>query len=140
VAEQAPSVDLGAECPGQAANRREFAGFILEVADSDVSVIATRNGITGLETGETTEIRLAAPAAVVDLGIAHFGEPPTAVAYAGERQVAEATADERPRHIENLRLIGRRIDRVLLTSPGATALLNYVRSQPEPRRQRAKRG
>jgi hypothetical protein len=39
------------------------------------------------------------------VGVAHFGTPPTLVAYAADKQVAEATADERPRQIENLRLV-----------------------------------
>jgi hypothetical protein len=140
VLEQTPWIDLGAECPGHGSNRREFHGFVIEVPARDASEIVTRHGITGLETGETTEILLAAPAGVVDIGVAHFGSPPAAAAYAGDKQVAEAVADERPRHIENLRLVGKKIDRVTLTSPDAAAILNYIRSQPEgPRRTSKKR-
>jgi hypothetical protein len=140
VAEQAPWIDLGTECPGQGSSRREFAGLVIEVPGEKTSEIVTRHGITGLETGRTTEIRLAAPAAVVDLGVAHFGEPPTAVAYAGDDRAAEVIADDRPRHIENLRLVGKKIDRVTITSPDGEAVLNYVRSQPQRRRRTSKRG
>jgi hypothetical protein len=140
VAEQAPWIDLGAECPGEGPSRREFRGFVIEVAGRNAGRIVTRHGITGLETGETTDIRLAAPAGVVDVGVAHFGNPPTVAAYAGDKQVAEAAADERTRHIENLRPVGKKIDRVTLTSPDAEAILNYIRSQPEaPRRKSTRR-
>ncbi len=140
VAEQAPWIDYGAECTGEGARRREFRGFVIEVTGREASHIVTRHGITGLETEQTTEIRLAAPAGVVDVGVAHFGSAPTVAAYAGDKQVAEAAADERPRHIENLRLVGGKIDRVTLTAPDAEAILNYVRAQPEPTRRRSKRG
>jgi hypothetical protein len=137
VAEQTPWIDLGAECPGERPSVLYFAGFVIEVAGRDTTQIVVRHGITGLQTGETTEIRLSAPAAVVDVGVAHFGEPPSGVGYAGDKQVAEATADERPRHIENLRLVGKKIDRVTLRSADNDAVLNYVRAQPEVRKKRS---
>jgi Lysyl oxidase len=137
VAEQTPWIDLGAECPGERPSVLDVAGFVIEVAGRETTQIVVRHGITGLETGETTEIRLSAPAAVVDVGVAHFGEPPTVVGYAGDKQVAEATADERPRHIENLRLVGKKIDRVTLRSADSDAVLNYVRAQPEVRKKKS---
>ena len=42
---------------------------VIEVAGRETTQIVVRHGITGLETGETTEIRLSAPAAVVDVGV-----------------------------------------------------------------------
>ena len=137
VAEQAPWVDLGCECPGERPSVLDLAGFVIEVAGRKSTQIVTRHGITGLETGDATEIRLGAPAAVVDVGVAHFGRPPTVVGYAGDKQAAEATADERPRHLENLRLVGKKIDRVTLTSPDGDAVLNYVRAQPELRKKKS---
>jgi hypothetical protein len=139
VAEQTPWIDLGSECPGEGPARREFPGFVIDVGGREESRIVTRHGITGLETADTTEIHLAAAAAVVDLGVAHFGQPPSVVAYSGDRQVADATADERPRHIENLRLVGKNIDRVTLTAPDAETILNYIRSQPAAKASKSKK-
>jgi Lysyl oxidase len=139
VAAQTPWIDLGSECAGEAPARREFPGFVIDVGGREESRIVTRHGITGLETAHTTEIHLAAAAAVVDLGVAHFGKPPTVVAYAGDKQVADATADERPRHIENLRLVGKNIDRVTLTAPDAETILNYIRSQPAAKASKSKK-
>jgi hypothetical protein len=143
VAEQAPAVSFDSECGGDGPNPRTLGGFIFETAEREATTIVARHGITGLETGRRTDIRLAKPAAVVDVGVAHFGEPPSVVAYSGEKSVAEATADERPRQIENLRLVGKEIDRVTLASPDGEALINYVRAQPDtgrkPARRRSKR-
>ena len=139
VAQQTPWIDLGSECPGERPSTFALAGFVIQVVGREVSQIVSRNGITGLEAGEQCEIRMTVPAAVVDVGVAHFGQPATVVAYSGDEQVAEATADERPRHIENLRLVGKKIDRVTLTSPDGDAILNYVRSQPETRQRASRR-
>lgn len=129
-AAKAPSVDFGEESPGTESNLRELGPYTLEVRDSRVSEILERHRVRGLGTGHETEIRLAEAAEVVDIGIAHFGDPPTLTAYAGEERVAEATADPRQRQIENIRLAGAGIDRVVIASPDSSAILNYLRSQP----------
>lgn len=134
VAEKAPSVDLGAECVGNGPNPRELGAFTVQVQDSKTTEIVERQGITGLAIGRETEIRLAKPTAIVDVGVAHFGEPPTVVAHEGDKAAAEVTADVRQRQIENVRLIGSKIDRITIVSPDGEAVLNYVRSQPKVRR------
>jgi hypothetical protein len=143
VAEQAPAVSFDSECPSDGPNPLTRGDFVFETEARDGAAIVTRYGITGLDTGRQTEIRLARPAAVVDVGVAHFGEPPSLAAYARDKTVAESTADERPRQIENLRLLGNAIDRVTVSSPDGTAVINYVRAQPEtparPARRRSRR-
>jgi hypothetical protein len=128
-----PWLDLSAECPGSGPSRRESGGFVIDVRGAKRSEIVERHGITGLALSRETEIRLAEPAAVVDVGVVHFGEPPKVIAYADEKAVAELAPDPIPRQIENVRLVGKGIDRVTISSPDGEALLSYVRAQPAPR-------
>jgi hypothetical protein len=129
VAGRAPAVDLGAECAGIGPSRREIAGFVFEAKGQQQSEVVDLAGITGLALGRETEVRLDKPADVIDIGIAHVGRPPTVVAYAGDRAVAELAVGGAPRHIENLRVVGRAIDRLVIASDGG-AVLNYVRTEP----------
>lgn len=134
MSETAPSIDLGSECVGRGPNPRTFGSITIRVDDIDTSEIVDRFGITGLGLERAAEIRLAEPAEVVDIGIAHDGEPPTLVAYAGRKQVAKADLDPRPRQIENVRLIADTIDRVTVASTGGGgAVINYLRTTlPRP--------
>jgi hypothetical protein len=136
---KSPWLDLSAECPGTGPSLREYAGFAVEVRGAKRSEIVERHGISGLALGRETEIRLGEPSAVVDVGIAHFGEPPTVTAYAGNTTVARLAPDAVQRQIENLRLLGRAIERLTIASPDGEAVLNYVRTQPEARRGAARR-
>lgn len=138
--ERSPWLDLSAECLGSGPPLREYAAFTVEARGTKRSEVVQQYGITGLAVGRETEVRLTTPADVVDVGIAHFGEPPTLTAYAGKKAVAELTPDPVQRHIENLRLLGAGIDRITISSPGGDAILNYVRAQPaQPRRKGARR-
>ena len=130
VAGTVPWIDLGAECLGIGPNPRRFGGFGFEVRGMETTEIVERHGITGLAVGKATEIRLASPAQVVDVGVAHFGAPPVVSAYAGDKAVAKVTLDARQRQIENARFVGMAIDRVTIASSDGEAVLNYVRSQP----------
>lgn len=139
VAERSPALDLAAQCPGAGPSHRDFGQFTTEVRGAKESHIVERFGLSGLATEREIEIVLARPADVVDLGLAHFGEPPTAVGYAGDRESASVTMDRVQRQIENARLVGPAIDRVVITSPGGDAVLAYLRSQPaEGRRKKGK--
>jgi Lysyl oxidase len=136
-AAKSPWLDLGAECIGTGPKLREEGGFAIE-ARAARSEIVERYGIKGLALGRQTEIRLTESADVVDLGIAHFGEPPSVTAYAGKKEIAQLATDEVPRQIENVRMIGTSIDRVVITSPDGESLLNYVRSHPKEQRARGR--
>jgi hypothetical protein len=48
-------------------------------------------------------------------------------------------ADERPRQIENIRLIGGGIDQLTITSPAGDAIVSYIRSQPEAAKRTARK-
>jgi hypothetical protein len=128
VADRAPALDLGGECAGKGPARREIGGFTFERRGRDESAIVELAGVTGLALVGETEISLPVPADVVDIGIAHAGSAPTVVAYAGKRAVAKRTVGSGARQLENLRLIERDIDRLLIASDGE-AVLNYVRTE-----------
>jgi hypothetical protein len=133
VAKRAPSADFSTECLGKLPGVRELEGFTVSVGDKKSTEIVERHGITGLAVAGEAEICLEQPAAVVDLGVAHFGEPPTIVAYAGRKTVAKGLADPLQRQLENIRLVGAGINRVTISSREAT--LGYIRSQQPPRAQ-----
>jgi hypothetical protein len=137
---KSPWLDFSAECPGTGPSLRQHPGFVIEARDAKSSEIVQQHGITGLKVGGVTEIRLATPAAVVDIGIAYFGVPPTVTAYAGGKALAEGALDPVQRQIENVRLLGAGIDRVTINSPDGETLVSYVRSVPEDGRKRTPRG
>ena len=133
----APWVDFSAECPGPGPDPREFEGATVRVRGSEETEIVESAGLKGLAIDRELELQLQAKADVVDLGVIHFGEPPTIVAYAGKKEVGKVVADERPRQIENVRLTSHGIDRVTIASPSGDAILNYVRTQlPRSKRSR----
>jgi hypothetical protein len=127
----APSVDFSAECLGTRSGAREAGQFVVSIRDAKSTEIVERHGITGLAVTGDAEIRLAEPAGVVDVGVAHFGEPPTIVAHDGRKTVAKEATDPLQRQLENIRLVGDRIDRVTISSPDA--LIGYIRCQPPAR-------
>ena len=131
---KSPWLDMSAECLGSGPSRRELAGFLVEVRRAKRSEIVERHGITGLAIDHETDIRLTEPADVVDIGIAHFGEPPTVTAYAGKTAIAKLASDAVQRQIENIRLVGTSIDRVTIASPDGNAVLNYIRAHPTEKR------
>jgi len=129
VADRAPALDLSTEHAGTGPAAREIDGFVVDVQRGRESAIVELGGITGLAlTGEVV-IHLPKPADVVDIGIAHDGKPPVVAAYAGGRGLAKASTGPVPRQIENLRLVGSSIDRLVITSEGE-AILNYIRTEP----------
>ena len=130
VAEQAPAIDFSQDSIGPGPSPREMGRLTIEVPGAEATEVVERHGIRGLALGAETVIHFAIPAAVVDLGVAHSGTPPTVVAHDGDKRVAKASADDRPRQIENVRLVATEIDRVTLHAPDGDAVLNYVRIQP----------
>jgi hypothetical protein len=129
VADRTPAVDLGGECAGTGPSLRDIAGFLFDVKGQEQSEIIDLAGITGLALRREVEVRLPKTSGVVDLGIAHDGYPPAVAAYSGRRLVAELRTSAARRQIENLRVIGPKIDRVQITAEG-DAVLNYVRTEP----------
>jgi hypothetical protein len=128
----APSVDFSTECPGPGPNPRDLDALSVQARGSEETEIVESYGLKGLVTGRELELQLRAKADVVDLGIVHFGEPPTVVAYAGKKEIAKVVTDERPRQIENVRVIGQGIDRITIASRSGDAIVSYFRAQPPP--------
>lgn len=131
ILKKSPFVDFTDAGPGIGPATREEGPIVVAVRDSEYSMVVHRLGITGLELTAETEIRLLERATFVDLGVAHFGEPPTVVAYSGSDKIAEIPVDAMQRQFENVRLIGPSIDRVVITSPISeqAPILGYVRFQ-----------
>jgi hypothetical protein len=68
-------------------------------------------------------MRLPTAVEQVDILIAHFGRPPTLTAKGKGKEEATAVADERPRQVELLRLLGSGLNRVSVEAPDATILV-----------------
>jgi hypothetical protein len=127
-----PTVDFSAECLGRGINPRDFGTLTTRARGVEETEVVQQSGLTGLATGSELELQLRTPADVVDVGVVHFGEPPTITAWAGKKELATVVADPRPRQIENIRLIGAGIERVTITAPDADAIVSYIRTQPGP--------
>lgn len=136
VAETAPAVNLTDECLGEGPALRAFGRIEIEIHGQDTSTIARVHGVTGLSLGGEAEIRLGAKAAVVDIGLAHFGGEVNITAYAGKKQTTEAAVDPITRQFQNIRLTAASIDRIVISSAGYDdpPLLGYVRFQGKVRK------
>lgn len=88
--------------------------------------ISEQHGIRGLALNAKCELRLPSPVDQVDILIAHFGRPPTIKARGKDKQVVSVVADDRPRQVELLRLIGSGIDRVDIDAPGGASLVQIA--------------
>ena len=58
--------------------------------------------------------------------IAHFGRPPTVSARGRDKQVVSVIADDRPRQVELIRLLGKGIDRLDIDAPEGAALVQLA--------------
>lgn len=133
----APNIDFTDASPGPGPSVRRFGALALDVLNSETSTVTTIHGLTGLLLPEEIEIRLDEKTTVVDISLAHFGQPPTVIAYAGDKEVATLDAGAIQRQFENLRLTAPSIDRLRIRTPGTDqALVGYIRFQPKRRRSR----
>lgn len=133
--EKTPTADFTEERVGTGPAARESRYVSVQVRGREHSEIMQKHGLTGLALGPETEIHFKARASVVDVGLAHFGQPPTIMAYAGTKKTTEGTADPMQRQFENVRLIAASIDRVVISAPeGEEPLLGYIRFQAKASR------
>lgn len=73
-----------------------------------------------------TELRLPKPVDQVDLLIAHFGQAPTVKARRRDKEMVKTVADDRPRQVELVRLIGGGIDRIDVEAPDGAVLVQLA--------------
>jgi hypothetical protein len=91
-----------------------------------VARIVEQHGIRGLALNGKYELHLPKPVDQIDILIAHFGQAPTLKAYGPDQQVVTVVADDRPRHAELLRLLGRGINRVSVEAPADASLIQIA--------------
>lgn len=90
------------------------------------SRIAEQHGIRGLALSGKCELRLPGEVDQVDVLIAHFGRPPTVSAHGRDKQVVSVVADDRPRQVELIRLLGMGIDRLDIDAPDGASLVQLA--------------
>ena len=128
VAERETVIDLSAHALGDCDDPLAKAG-IRVVAAGDrpfAAQIAEQHGIRGLALSGQVQLRLPNPVDQVDILIAHFGQPPTVKARGRDKEGVKVVADDRPRQVELIRLLGRGIDRIDVDAPDAATLVQLA--------------
>ncbi len=76
------------------------------------------HGISGLDCGKLTEIKVPPNSKTVAMLLAHFGAPPTITALSAEgRTAGEVKASHKQRSLERISFEGEEIDTILISSP-----------------------
>jgi hypothetical protein len=127
VAQRETVLDLSTHTIGEGGDPLEKVGIRVSRRDKQefVARISEQHGIRGLALNGKYELRFPNPVDQVDILIAHFGEPPTLKARGRDEQILTAVADDRPRQVELVRLLGTGIDRLSIDAP-AEALLVQI--------------
>jgi hypothetical protein len=128
VAARETVIDFSAEAVGECSDPLERVGIRVVTGENRpfVAHIAEQHGIRGLALNGRYELRLPNLVDQVDILIAHFGQAPKLKVRAEDKQVVTTVADDRPRHVELLRLLGRGIDCVSIDAPGDILLVQIV--------------
>ena len=128
VAERETVVDLSAHPLGDCDDSLAKTGIRVVMADNRpfVARIAEQHGIRGLALSGRCELRLPNPVDQVDILVAHFGRPPTLIGHGRHDKVVKMVADDRPRQVELIRLLGQGIDRVEVEAPDGTSLVQVA--------------
>jgi hypothetical protein len=121
-------IDLSAHALGDCEDPLETTGIRIVSSDKRPvkASIVEQHGIRGLALSGKCELQLPNPVDQVDILIAHFGRPPTIKARGQDKQVITRVADDRPRQVELMRLIGREIDRVDVNAPDGASLVQIA--------------
>lgn len=121
-------IDLSAYALGACDDPLEKAGIRIVTSDKRPfkASIFEQHGIRGLALSGKCELLLPNPVDQVDILIAHFGRPPMIKAHGQDKQVITRAADDRPRQVELMRLIGRGIDRVDVNAPDGASLVQIA--------------
>ena len=128
VATKETVVDLSVHALGDCDDPLGKAGIRVMTADDHPfkSHISEQYGIRGLTLSGRNRLRLPSAVEQVDVLVAHFGRPPTIKASGPDKQVASVTADDRPRQVELMRLIGHGIEYVEIDAPDGALLVQIV--------------
>ena len=128
VATRETVIDLSSHAVGPCDDPLAKMGVRIATADSRPfdAHVSEQYGIRGLALSGKSELRLPSPVDQVDILIAHFGRPPTIKAHGKGKQVVSVVADDRPRQVELLRLIGSEIDRVDIDAPEGASLVQIA--------------
>jgi hypothetical protein len=118
-------VDLSAHPVGDCDDPLAKAGIRVEALGKDPYAprIVEQSGIRGLALRGKYEMQLPAAVEQVDILIAHFGRPPTLTARGKGKETVTAVADDRPRQVELLRLLGSGLNRVSVAAPDEAVLV-----------------
>ena len=128
VAARETVIDLASHALGGCDDHLAKTGIRVVTADKRPfdAQVSEHYGIRGLALNGTCELRLPGPVDQVDILIAHFGRPPTIKARGKDKPVISVVADDRPRQVELLRLIGSGIDRVDIDAPDGASLVQIA--------------
>lgn len=118
-------IDLSALPSGDCDDPLAKAGVRVEKVGKDPHTprIVEQSGIRGLALHGKYELQLPAAVEQIDVLIAQFGRPPTLTATEEGGEKITAVAAERPRQVELLRLLGKRLKRVAIDAPGEAILV-----------------
>ncbi len=121
-------IDLSAHAVGECDDPLAKAGIRVVTSDSRPfkARISEQYGIRGLAMSGKTQLRLPSAVDQVDLLVAHFGRPPTITARGSDKRAISVVADDRPRQVELMRLIGRGIEIVEIDAPDGATLVQLA--------------
>jgi hypothetical protein len=129
VAERETVIDFSAHALGECENPLAKAGILILRAEQEGGFkarIVEEHGIRGLALNGRCELRLPTKVDQVDILITHFGRPPTVKAYAADREAVSRIADDRPRQVELMRLVGNGLDRVTIEAHDGASLVQIA--------------
>jgi hypothetical protein len=121
-------IDLSAQAVGDCDDPLAKAGIsVVTTNDRPFKArIVEQYGIRGLALSGKTQLRLPSAVDQIDILAAHFGRPPTIKARGSDKKVIRVVADDRPRQVELMRLIGRGIESVEIDAPDGVLLVQLA--------------
>lgn len=122
------AIDLSSHPIGDCEDPLAKAGIRIEMEEKKrfTARIAERSGIRGLALRGRYRMRLPAAVDRIDLLVAHFGRPLVLTAIGKGKEQACATASERPRQVELLRLLGHELNVIDIDAPDDAMLVQIA--------------
>jgi Lysyl oxidase len=128
VAERETVIDFSAHAVGDCDDPLAKAGIRMVAANNPTfrARIFEEYGIRGLALNGQYELQLPNKVDEVDILIAHFGRPPTIRAHGPDKEAISKVADDRPRQVELIRLLGRGIERLTIDAPDDASMVQLA--------------